>query len=297
MPPIDDAKLAETMAKYYPDLVCKYYPDQPSYTPPPSSKPSTPPTIEESLAKLGDSIDKLELVMKRLVASAATQVSVITKATTVVSTITKTESSDHTTNTTYHVTHLTNIDITETTTEVNIGATYPITDIDNHEKTMAPVFVASSPVTKTDTKVVTKTPMIENNIATKTGSPISPLTSMHPYLAYKSPKLQQEISIFYPPTLHKSFDIVRFIEAKLATKQVVLSYSNRFSSLKPPKFVFLQPQPKPPWERCEPRAAQNLGLEDKAVFLDGSIDMCMKTKSKEQPLCPSITQHLRFIFK
>ncbi|GJR03304.1 hypothetical protein Tco_0526288 [Tanacetum coccineum] len=35
---------------------------------PPPSTPSTPPTIEESLAKLGDSIDKLELVTKRLVA-------------------------------------------------------------------------------------------------------------------------------------------------------------------------------------------------------------------------------------
>ncbi|GKC81441.1 hypothetical protein Tco_1137158 [Tanacetum coccineum] len=238
MPPIDDAKLAETMAKYYLNLVCKYYPNQPSYTPPPSSKPSTPPTIEESFAKLGDSIDKLKLVMKHLVASTSKHVSVTTKATTVVSTSTKTASSDHTTNTTYHVTHLTNIDITETTREVNIGATYPITDIDNHDKTMAPVFVDSSPVTKTDTKVVTKTPMIENNIATKTGSPISPLPSMHPYLAYKSPKLQQEISIFYPPTLHKSFDIVRFIEAKLATKQIGLSYSNRFSLLKSPKFSY-----------------------------------------------------------
>ncbi|GJW60258.1 hypothetical protein Tco_0109593 [Tanacetum coccineum] len=94
MPPIDDAKLAETMAKYYPDLVCKYYPDHPSYTPPPSSKPSTPPTIEESLAKLGDSIDKLELVTKRLAASTTSLVSITSQTT-----FTKNESNDHTSNT------------------------------------------------------------------------------------------------------------------------------------------------------------------------------------------------------
>ncbi|GJX79077.1 hypothetical protein Tco_0327226 [Tanacetum coccineum] len=76
---------------------------------PPTSKSSTPPTIEESLAKLGDLIDKLELVTKHLVAkrlnaSTANLVSVTTKATTVVSTITITKSSDHTTNNIHHPT-------------------------------------------------------------------------------------------------------------------------------------------------------------------------------------------------
>ncbi|GKD36133.1 hypothetical protein Tco_1251642, partial [Tanacetum coccineum] len=76
---------------------------------PPTSKPSTPPTIQRSMAKLSDSLDKLQLIVKRLVAkrlaeSTANHVSVTTKATTVVSTITKTESSDHTTNNTHHPT-------------------------------------------------------------------------------------------------------------------------------------------------------------------------------------------------
>ncbi|GKD41673.1 hypothetical protein Tco_1261880 [Tanacetum coccineum] len=99
MPPIDDAKLGETMAKYYPDLVCKYYPDHPSYTPPPSSKPFTPPTIEESLAKLGDSIDKLELVTKRLVAKCLTASTTSLISITSQTTFTKNESNDHTSNT------------------------------------------------------------------------------------------------------------------------------------------------------------------------------------------------------
>ncbi|GJR65470.1 hypothetical protein Tco_0011535 [Tanacetum coccineum] len=78
MPPIDDAKLAETMAKYYPNLVCKYYPDHP-YTPPPTSKPSKPPTLDESLAKLADNIDKLELVVKRHIAKRLTASSPVNK--------------------------------------------------------------------------------------------------------------------------------------------------------------------------------------------------------------------------
>ncbi|GKC90725.1 hypothetical protein Tco_1151374 [Tanacetum coccineum] len=79
MPPIYDAKLAETMAKYYPEQVCKYYPDHPSYTPPPTSKPSKPPTLNESLAKLADNIDKLELVVTRLVAKRLTASSPVNK--------------------------------------------------------------------------------------------------------------------------------------------------------------------------------------------------------------------------
>ncbi|GJS27726.1 hypothetical protein Tco_0488346 [Tanacetum coccineum] len=76
---------------------------------PPTSKSSTPPTIKESFAKLGDLIDKLELVtkrlvMKRLATSTANLVSVTTKATTVILSITITESSDDTTNNTHHPT-------------------------------------------------------------------------------------------------------------------------------------------------------------------------------------------------
>nr|GFC22498.1 hypothetical protein [Tanacetum cinerariifolium] len=87
---------------------------------PPTSKPSTPPTIEESMAKLADSIDKLELVMKCFVASTVNLVSVTTKATTVVSTITKTKSSDHTTINFQH----------PTTTEITFTMAQAITVLD-----------------------------------------------------------------------------------------------------------------------------------------------------------------------
>ncbi|GKB12004.1 hypothetical protein Tco_0845927 [Tanacetum coccineum] len=88
MPPVDDAKLAETMAKYYPGLVCKYYPDYPSYTPPPTSKPSR---LKESMVALADTMAKIELASKRLAASTANLVPISTKTTTLISTITRSE--------------------------------------------------------------------------------------------------------------------------------------------------------------------------------------------------------------
>ncbi|GJY36875.1 hypothetical protein Tco_0422253 [Tanacetum coccineum] len=95
---------------------------------PPTSKPSKPSTLEESLVKLVDIMDKfnthlatqnmkLELASKCLAASNVNLVSVTTKATTVISTITKTESSDHITNNTHHPTtnnHDTTIPNTDT---------------------------------------------------------------------------------------------------------------------------------------------------------------------------------------
>nr|GEX05868.1 hypothetical protein [Tanacetum cinerariifolium] len=70
---------------------------------------STPPTIEESLAKLGDSIDKLELVMKHLVVKRLAASTTNLVSTTSHTTIPKKEPNDSTFDT--------NIDITETTTE------------------------------------------------------------------------------------------------------------------------------------------------------------------------------------
>nr|GFC90652.1 hypothetical protein [Tanacetum cinerariifolium] len=70
MPPTKAAmaKLAETMAKYYPEHVCKYYLGYPSYTPPPTSKPSR---LKEYMVTLADTMAKLELASKRIAASTA----------------------------------------------------------------------------------------------------------------------------------------------------------------------------------------------------------------------------------
>ncbi|GJW90597.1 hypothetical protein Tco_0168150 [Tanacetum coccineum] len=54
---------------------------------PPTSKPSTPPTIEESMARLADSLDKLELIVKHLAESTANLV-LITSQTTITETTT-----------------------------------------------------------------------------------------------------------------------------------------------------------------------------------------------------------------
>ncbi|GKA19155.1 hypothetical protein Tco_0699070 [Tanacetum coccineum] len=88
MPLVDDAKLAETMAKYYPCLVCKYYLDYPSYTPPPTSKPLR---LKESMVALADTMAKIKLASKRLAASTVNLVPISTNTTTLISTITRSE--------------------------------------------------------------------------------------------------------------------------------------------------------------------------------------------------------------
>nr|GEX00972.1 tryptophan--tRNA ligase [Tanacetum cinerariifolium] len=125
---------------------------------------------------------------------------------------------------------------------------------------------------------VTQIPMIGKYIATKTQTPIPTLPSMPPNLAYISLKLKQDISIFYPPTLHKSYNSARFIKEKLATTQVRFSYSNCLSRFKPPKFVFLQTEPEPPWK---PPEYKIMSLEDKARFEARSIDTCKRPTVEE----------------
>nr|GEZ40419.1 hypothetical protein [Tanacetum cinerariifolium] len=50
---------------------------------------------------------------------------------------------------------------------------------------------------------------------------------------------------------------------------------------KPPAYVFIQTQPKPPWERRDPRYKAMI-LEDKDRFEAMGIDTCMKVKNKSQ---------------
>nr|GFC00206.1 hypothetical protein [Tanacetum cinerariifolium] len=92
---------------------------------------STPPTMEESLAKLADNIVKVELVMNRLAASTANLVSITSQTT-----FTTNEYNDHTANT--------KTDITETTTEDKIKTTSSIIDINNHDNTMAQVLITTA---------------------------------------------------------------------------------------------------------------------------------------------------------
>ncbi|GKD34779.1 ATP-dependent zinc metalloprotease FTSH 12, chloroplastic, partial [Tanacetum coccineum] len=102
MPPIDEsirsspigprltaamAKLAETMAKYYPDST--------SYTPPPPN---------ESMDTLADVMAKLEIASKRLATSTAHLISITTKTTTLNYTSTRIESKDDTINNTHRPT-------------------------------------------------------------------------------------------------------------------------------------------------------------------------------------------------
>ncbi|GKA09317.1 hypothetical protein Tco_0688648 [Tanacetum coccineum] len=172
MPPIDDAKLAETMAKYYPDLVCKYYPNHRSYTPPPTLKPLR---LQESMVNLADSMAKLEIAVKCLAASTANLVSITSQATFTTNesntrlettlqklicqpTITKNESDDSTSNT--------NTDIIETTTEVLTQTSSLATNINKHNNTMANLVTDSaSSIAKIETETYGRAPLIARMLA------------------------------------------------------------------------------------------------------------------------------------
>ncbi|GJS14489.1 hypothetical protein Tco_0408961 [Tanacetum coccineum] len=163
---------------------------------------STPRTIKESLAKLADNIDKLELVVKRLAASTANLVSITSQTTFTTNksntrletslqklicqpTITKKESNDSTSNT--------NTDISETTTEVLTETSSLATNINKPNNTMANLITDyASSIAKIETEVVTHIPL-------------SPLSGLHANPTHKKPELPHDIAILHRTTLNDTY--------------------------------------------------------------------------------------------
>nr|GEW22110.1 hypothetical protein [Tanacetum cinerariifolium] len=240
---------------------------------------STPPTIEESLAKFADNIDKLELVVKRLTASTANHVSVTTKATTVVSTITKTESSDHTTNNFHHP---------STTHDTQISP-HILCAFDGYKpSTLATDSNAFSPINQPLLLI----PRLPPSTASPTYKPLKiqanlnrpppfiPTAAPHAIVIRDRPTITNLLNQPLEPSFHN-----------LATYgiQVALNHIHSFQGPKtfhpdrqsPPKFVFLQTGHEPPWQPCDPRY-KIMSLEDKARFEAMGIDTYMKVKNKSQ---------------
>ncbi|GKB46581.1 hypothetical protein Tco_0897334 [Tanacetum coccineum] len=247
-----------------------------------------PPSIEESMAYMAKNIAKLiatnTLHNEQLAASTA-KLKLINKELTIanahlLATISKTKAEFLTANT--------KTDITETTTKVKIETTSPIIDIKNHDKTMTPVFTASSPVTKRDnvttpktttdhvvtetTSLITKINKTENNIvmtpadsvssmteeknevATQARLSLSSLPTLPANPTRKIPKVRHDIAIFHRINLHETYEtycVATFIDEKFA----VFCFTETIHhghQCPPPKFVFLRTEPKPPWEPCDP---------------------------------------------
>nr|GFB51596.1 hypothetical protein [Tanacetum cinerariifolium] len=180
---------------------------------------------KESLAKLADNIDKLELVVKCLTASTINLVSITSQTT-----ITKNESNDHTATT--------KTGITETATEVNTETTSPITDINNYDKTMALFLTAS-------TSSMTK---IKEQVDTQSQTPISVLPTLPTNPTHKIPKVPHDIAVFQRTNHHeifKTYGLVMLIGDKLTPERVWFSPSNRPLPRNPSKFVILNPPWKP----------------------------------------------------
>ncbi|GJU71194.1 hypothetical protein Tco_1262599 [Tanacetum coccineum] len=227
MPPVDDAKLAETMAKYYPSLVCKYYPDYPSYTPPPTSKRSH---LKESMVALADTMAKIELASKRLAASTANLVPISTKTTTLISTITRSGSNDHTTiNIHQPTTYDTHIN---PHTLCAFDDYKSLTKINKLDNTMVKLLTDTPSITKIETEVVTHIPLsLWSDLLAKT--------------IHKTTRLRHDKSIFHQTTIHETFGVVTFIDDKLALCRFT-EILHRVHQYPPPMFDFLQTEPKPP---------------------------------------------------
>nr|GEV45640.1 hypothetical protein [Tanacetum cinerariifolium] len=153
MSPIDDAKLAETMAKYYPDLVCKYYPDHRSYTSPPPSKPSR---LQESMVNLADSMAKLEIASKHLATSTSHLISLTVQTTTEVVTAQNT----------------TTVNVTTTPPHKQPNIIMPLQN--NNDQIHTPT--SENPMAKLLDVSVSSMGKIQNGVDTQTRVTLTPLT-------------------------------------------------------------------------------------------------------------------------
>ncbi|GKD88334.1 hypothetical protein Tco_1363841 [Tanacetum coccineum] len=265
------AKLVETMAKHYPEHVCKYYPDYPSYPPPPTSKPSR---LEESMVALADTMAKIELASKRLAASTANLVPISTKTTTLISTI----------ETASLVTKINKLDNTMVRFLSDSSAENEISQIP-----FSPVFGLQANPTN-------KTPKLRH--------PPSTAQSTH-----KKPKVPHEIAILNrhsPLTRVAASNTIATIHVldmltnplkqtealplhRLSPKEIQIIRSHglcfhcpetfHLNRMCPPKFVFLQSEPEPPWKPHDTRYT-TMSLEDKTRFQERSIDTYMKFITK-----------------
>ncbi|GJT16480.1 DNA helicase [Tanacetum coccineum] len=206
-----------------------------TYSTPPTS---TPPTIQESLAKLADKIDKLELIVKRFIAKRLAE------------------------STTNLVSITSQTTITETTTDHVITAqntSCHVTKINKPDNTIVKSLTDST---------------VENEVFTQI--PFSPVFGLHDIPTQKTPKLMHDIAIFHQTTLNETYRRAPLIESML----VILCCVNTFfigPQCCPPKLVFLRIEPKPPWERGDPRY-KTMILEDRDRFQVRSIDT---NKSKD----------------
>ncbi|GJV06095.1 hypothetical protein Tco_1343751 [Tanacetum coccineum] len=193
---------------------------------------STPPTIEESCAKLADTIDKLELVKKRLAASTANLVSITSQTT-----FTTNESNDHTANT--------KTDITETTTEVKIKTTSSIIDINNHDNTMAQVLITTASqnanietikedhptINMTTKNRVTTIPNTETKVTAQT--PRSPSNTAHKLSETQTRNLSIHLIV------EQTYVHDMLIEDMLVIFRCVETFPP-IHQFHPPKFVFIE---------------------------------------------------------
>ena len=100
--------------------------------------------------------------------------------------------------------------------------------------------------------------------------PFSLLSSLQANPTHKTPKLLHDIAIFHRAILNETYGRATFIESMLATFRCVETFHHG-PQCPPPKFVFLQTEPKPPWKSHDTWYT-TMSLEDKTRFQAWGID-------------------------
>ncbi|GJU66291.1 hypothetical protein Tco_1252550 [Tanacetum coccineum] len=231
-----------------------------------SSTYSTPPTryySRDALEKMAALVDELATMVHAFCSSTAVLEVISQQHTTqntntttvkVTTTIIPNESNDHTDNT--------KTDIRKTKTDVITKTTSLITIIREPDQTVTPFFTASSSsIAKIENNVASQSPTVSLFVLP------APLTN----LIHKSSKVQQEIVIFRSTKLHQTSALATLIES-MSSNSPCLETIPPGHRCGPPKIVFLQNEPEPPWKPHDTRY-KAMSLEDKTRFQARSIDM------------------------
>nr|GEV85878.1 DNA-binding pseudobarrel domain-containing protein [Tanacetum cinerariifolium] len=212
---------------------------------------STPPTIEESLAKLADNIDKLELVVKRLAASTTNLVSITSQTTTQLIT----ETSSITTNINTPSTTMDKLFTSSASsfTKIEIEVTTPPVNTDTPTVIMPP---------STNRQLVTTPPPNNHGPEIHPQKHDKPMaksfTISHSSISKIENGVESETRVLLPPLIEDILAIFR------CTRTFCTSHLYH-----PQKFVFVESEDDPPWR---PHDKINVSRKDKAHFHAEGID-------------------------
>nr|GEY94373.1 heat shock protein 83 [Tanacetum cinerariifolium] len=150
--------------------------------------------------------------------------------------------------------------------------------------TMKPKIIPDDVVTLNTSTVNVTTTITKNDTDTQTSPTVTtppPKTQPNIIMLPPNNKGQLRVSISYMAKLQNDFDALTRVSPPSLNEELlaIVHCANTFFSGHqgyPPKFVFLQTKPEPPWKPHDIRS-KAMSLEDKTRFKTGSIDTCTRS--------------------